>query len=116
MFVFFGIVIILATLYIRFRYRPQGSTALQMFLANLFSGVITLFTTNSMGSFVMVLLLVLQLVMCAGLLGLYRLEVERQREAKRRRAVSRRIAQRQAENDAKLRARAAFMAMAADAA
>ncbi|MBQ9994667.1 MAG: hypothetical protein IJP17_08155 [Clostridia bacterium] len=83
-----GIAICIAAVILKFKYRPQGSDASQLFFISVGAGVVTMLTVNSFSGFGSFVALVLELALSALILLAYRTEARRQYAIRRERSMA----------------------------
>lgn len=85
-----GIAVCVVSAFLRFKYRPEGSTASQLFFISFGAGIVQMFTVNSLSSFGSVCVMLLEFALCVFLILAYRAEGVKQFNARRERSKARR--------------------------
>jgi len=110
-----GLIVFIAALYMRFKYREQGQSEKALFAISMFAGLISILTIESYATFWQMLWPVIDITLCTLILFCYRAEIKRQaaarsaQRAKVRKEAVRAIEQRN--QQAHLLSRASILAM-----
>ena len=87
-----GCVIVIAALYLKLRFRPEGALAKYLFGFTVLAGVVSMLTVECYATFAMMLWPVADIILSGLILRNYRNEVMRQVEAREARAAAQRRA------------------------
>ena len=91
-----AVAIIIAAVFFRLRYRPEGENAATMFTVCLMAGAVMLLTVGSLSSWSGLLFYAVEIALCALMVLSYRYEARRQAAVRaRKRAAARRAAREQ---------------------
>jgi len=106
-----AVAVIIAAVFFKLRYRPEGDNAFTMFGVCMIAGIVMLLTVGSLSSWSGVLFYVVELAVCALIVLSYRCEARREAAVRARKAAA--AKQRAAEESAMLNQRRPLSCFAA---